>query len=464
MNRFFRIVLFLLICTLCGNGAWAITSQQDTSLPEEIRLEPQGMKLFHPNTNIQQNFQNTNKNIDNKENVDLDEIEDELPENSDDVQSNLKSKPKTPDTYKELDGNIESEYTFFNNFQLDKKDENKVDENSLLGKMISRDIIRTDIPSYLLREELTFQPQKGAVSKVQYYGAFNGYLSSNWKGDNYDTTLYDFGFLQVGAIGKLRKTNTDFKALVNPLGVHGRNYMQNFVAEAYLVNNSIPHHKLVVGFSRNQVGKEGGSSSYILPFIMRSQISRNFGSTRALGVRLIGSYDLIDYNIAFNSSDRFFRNWFAGPEFTGWVDLKPLGKTDGRYGKLIIGGGLNAGRNQTNYTVGSLYLGYKYKKLWSSFEFAAADGYNGSYVVDKKATGFYGTVGYKIHPRLQIIGRYDQFDPNRDVSGDMRREYTAGINYFIKGQALRLILNYIFCQNQNTEDSHRFLIGTQIIL
>lgn len=463
MNRCFGIVLFLLIFTLCGNGVWAINQQQDTSLPEEIRLEPQSTNLFK--TNTPQTNSDTKDNITNpKEDVDLDEIEDELPENNNEVQSNLKPKSVAPEPHKELDGNLEAEYTFFSNFDLDKNNDNKIDENTLLGKMISRDIIRTDVPSYLLREELTFHPQKGPISKIQYYGAFNGHISSNWNEDNYTSTSYNFNFLQIGAIGKLRNTKTDFKVLVNPRGVHGRSYMQNFIADAYLINSSIPHHKLVVGYSRNQVGKEGGSSSYILPFVMRSQISRNFGSTRALGVRLIGSYDLIDYNIAFNSSDRFFTTWFAGPEFTGWVDLKPLGKTDGRYGKLIVGGGLNAGHNHTNYTVGSLYLGYKYKKLWSSFEFAAADGYNGSYVVDKKATGFYGTVGYKIHPRLQIIGRYDQFDPNRDVSGDMRREYTAGINYFIKGQALRLILNYIFCQNQNTEDSHRFLIGTQILL
>lgn len=463
MNRFFGIVLLLLICPLCGNVVWAINTQSDTSTLEEIRLDSQSTNLFKTNT-TQTNNDVKNYPINPKEDVDLDEIEDELPENNNEVQSNLKPTSIVPDVHKELDGNLEAEYTFFSNFDLDKNDDKKIDENTLLGKIISRDIIRTDVPSYLLREELTFNPQKGPISKIQYYGAFNGYISSNWKDSNYNSTSYDFNFLQIGAIGKFRNTKNDFKVLINPKSVHGRGYLQNFVADAYLVNSSIPHHKLVIGYSRNQIGKEGGSSSYILPFIMRSQISRNFGSTRALGVRLIGSYDLIDYNIAFNSSDRFFQNWFAGPEFTGWVDLKPLGKTDGRYGKLIVGGGLNAGHNHTNYTVGSLYLGYKYKKLWSSFEFAAADGYNGSYVVDKKATGFYGTVGYKIHPRLQIIGRYDQFDPNRDVSGDTRREYTAGINYFIKGQALRLILNYIFCQNQNTEDSHRFLIGTQILL
>ena len=239
---------------------------------------------------------------------------------------------------------------------------------------------------------------------------------------------------------------------------------QNFIADAYIINSSIPHHKIVVGYSRNQIGKEGGASSYILPFVMRSQIARNFGSTRALGVRLIGNYSLMDYNLAFNSSDRYFHTPFAGPEFTGWVDFKPFGKTDGRYGNLMVGGGLNAGHNRTTYTVGSFYVGYKYKRLWTNFEYGIADGYNGTRVSTDKAQGFNYTIGYKIHPRIQLIARYDQFDPDRDVAHNTRREYSAGINYFIKGQAVRLILNYVFCNNQNLEDSHRIIIGTQLLL
>jgi hypothetical protein len=60
--------------------------------------------------------------------------------------------------------------------------------------------------------------------------------------------------------------------------------------------------------------------------------------------------------------------------------------------------------------------------------------------------------------------RYDEFDPNKSLSGDKRREYTAGINYFIKGQALKFVLNYVFCQNDATRDSHRFVLGTQVLL
>lgn len=339
----------------------------------------------------------------------------------------------------------------------------KVEERPLFKKLLEKGIIRTDIPSYLLEDELTFDIPRGPVSKFQLFGSYNSHIASNWNGGEYDTE-YSTNFVQVGAMGKFRNSKNEFKILVNPKPVNGRTYMHNFVADAYIANNSIPHHQILIGYSRNQIGKEGGSSSYILPFIMRSQLSRNFGSTRALGVRVVGNYDFVDYSLAFNSSDRYFHKWFAGPEFTGWVDVKPLAKTKGKYGKLVIGGGLNAGKNGSNYTVGSFYVGYKYKKLWSRFEYGIADGYNGYEMIDKKAEGFYGIVGYKITPKVQIIGRYDQFNPDRNISGLTRKEYTAGINYFIKGQALKLILNYVFCQNGNAPDSHRIMVGTQVLL
>ncbi len=384
--------------------------------------------------------------------------------NNDDKSRSLFSKIfKEPVKILEVEDNIESEFSLFNAFDWDKNDDGKIDEDTLLGKIINLDITRTDIPSYLLRDELTYKPEKGPVSKVRLYGAYQGTLSEFWNRDDNDTT-YDVGFFQIGTLGKIRETKTDYRITANLLPSSQRSYLRNFIADAYIVNSSIPNHKILVGYSRNFVGKEGGTSSYILPFINRSQIARNFGSTRALGVKLIGDYSLVDYSVAFNSSDRFFHTPFAGPEFTGWVDFKPLGKTDGRYGKLILGAGINAGHNKTTYTVGNFYVGYKYKKLWTNFEYGIADGYNGTRVSTNKAEGFNYTFGYKVHPKLQLIARYDQFDPNRDVSHDLSREYTAGVNWFIKGQALKVILNYIFCDNQNREDSHRLMVGTQLLL
>ena len=58
----------------------------------------------------------------------------------------------------------------------------------------------------------------------------------------------------------------------------------------------------------------------------------------------------------------------------------------------------------------------------------------------------------------------DEFTPNCVCSGQKSREYSAGINYFVKGQALKFMFNYIFRQDDSTKNSHRILIGTQILL
>lgn len=66
--------------------------------------------------------------------------------------------------------------------------------------------------------------------------------------------------------------------------------------------------------------------------------------------------------------------------------------------------------------------------------------------------------------KLQLLARYDEFDPNHEIDNNKSREYSVGLNYFIKGQGLRLILNYVFCQNEAAKDSHRIMLGTQILL
>ena len=362
--------------------------------------------------------------------------------------------------------NVDTEFSIFDNLIDTDKDVDhpfKIEQESLFGKIYTKKLERTSIPSFLLQEELTHRYKKGILHKTQIYGAYQGNLNGTFIGSDYDTD-YDFGFMEAGVIGDFNDRKTSFKLQMNFKPSSNRSYLQGLVTDAYVMNKRIPHHKIIVGNSRNQVGMEGGMSSYVLPFAMRSQISRNFGNTRALGVRVVGDYRLADYSLALNSSDRFFREFFPGVEFTGWVNFKPLGKTDGKYGTLVLGGGLNAGHNNTNYTVGGAYASYRYKIFMTNFEYAIADGYNGTYISTDKATGFYSTVSYRLTQKLHILARYDQFDPNRDISDDLRREYSAGINYFIKGQALRIILNYVFCDNENREDSHRIILGTQILL
>ncbi len=340
------------------------------------------------------------------------------------------------------------------------------EEGSLFAKIdksLKAQVTRTDYSNYLLKDILTLDLDRGPVDRIQFYGKYRGNMSFNFDTDY--STEYDITSIDVGMMGQLNpEYKTDFKLQLKLTPTNERSFFQNLISDAYIVNKAIPHHQIMVGNSRNQVGVEGGMSTTYLPFIMRSQISRTFANTRAFGVRVIGNYSLADYSLAMNSSDRYFKEFFPGAEFTGWVNFKPLGKTDGKYGKLIMGGGLNAGKKHENYTVGGAYIGYNYKNFMINAEYAIADGYNARVFSTDKAEGFYTTIGYKLTPKVQLVARFDQFDPNRDMSGDLRREYSAGINYFVIGQGMRILLNYVYCDNQDLEDSHRLILGTQILL
>jgi len=345
---------------------------------------------------------------------------------------------------------------------IEKSETNE--EQPLLQKLLKTEITRTDIPSYLLKDELTFKYQKGLISETQFYGAYRGSINGLFSSHNYSTT-YSNNATEFGVMGKFRDRDYDFKFMIRPVPVEGHSYLDNFFGDIYIVNSKIPHHKITTGFQRIQKGIEGGTGQYTLPFYARSQIARNFGNTRSLAVKITGDYNYADYSLSFGSSSPYLVRGFPGSEFAGWLNIKPFGSSDGKYGKLTIGGGFSAGHNGITYTNGTVYVGYKHKKLWTNFEAAIADGYSGSNgVSSNRAGGLAFTAGWKLTPHLQLIGRIDQFDPNRDKKHDMKREYTAGLNWFIKGQALRLIFNYVYCQNQNTRDSHKLIIGTQVML
>lgn len=329
------------------------------------------------------------------------------------------------------------------------------------------EVEQIDRPTFLLKDVLTKKySEESAWDNLHLWGAYGGDLGMYFMQDGTLTNHYEFNVINAGLDGKLKNNNGDFRIMLNYSPLSSRNVIQNLFADMYVATNKIPHHRLWVGNTRPPVGMEGGYSPYVLPFIARSQISRNFGTVRKLGARVSGDYSLVDYDFGVYSSDTYFNEFFPGSEFVGWINLKPLGKTDGKYGKLTLGGGLQGGHRDHNYCVTGAYIGYEYKKWLLNFEWANANGYNGpsGFSTNKQASGFYSTLAYRFTPKLQGLIRYDEFDPNRDIAHNNKREYSLGFNYFLKGQALKLILNYVFCQNDATKDSHRILLGTQILL
>lgn len=336
-----------------------------------------------------------------------------------------------------------------------------------LSDVYHLEVEQIDKPYFMLNEILTKKhKEESPWESTQLWFGYNAELGNYFNEDGYENSRYNFYAINSGVDGKLKDNKADYRIMLHYVPEASRSFIQNLFADLYIATNKIPHHRVWLGNTRPRVGYEGGYSPYTLPFMLRSQISRNFGSVRRLGLRVTGDYRLVDYDLGIYDSSTYFQSFMPGSQFIGWLNFKPLGLTDGRYGRIDMGGGVQTGSQDTSYRVAGAYLGYKYKKWWLNFEYSDADGYNGpvGYVVDKKASGFYSTLAYRFTPKVQGLLRYDEFDPNKSISGDKRREYTAGINYFIKGQALKFVLNYVFCQNDATKDSHRFVLGTQVLL
>ena len=283
-------------------------------------------------------------------------------------------------------------------------------------------------------------------------------------GDSY--SKYNVNLINILFDAKSKSGKDLFRVMLDVSHQHEHSFMQNLFYDLFYETKRIPHHSILIGNSRVGTGMEGLQSPYTLPFLNRSQISRNFSNVRKVGLRIRGDYKYVDYDFGGYSSDTFFTDFMPGAEFNSWVNLKPLSKNKEKFGTLKTGAGISVGsRHSTDYFVSGFGVQYSYKRLWTRAEYSVANGSNGrTGLTSKHRQGWYVTLGYKITKKLELMARYDEFDPDKSISGNNRREYSTGLNYYIKGQALKLVLNYIFCQNDNAYDSHRFMLGAQLAI
>lgn len=329
------------------------------------------------------------------------------------------------------------------------------------------EVERTDVPAQLLKDKLTFDLEKGPVESLHLWSAYQMNFSSNIaESDDTDST-FNVGLINIILDGKFKGEKENFRVMLDPTHrSNNHHFMQTFVQDFYVESTRIPHHRVLLGNSRPGVGIEGAQSPYTLSFVNRSQISRNLSNIRKFGLRVRSDYPLVDYDLGLYSSSTNFSDFFPGHEFDTWVNFKPLGKTDGKYGKLVTGAGIQSGeKHGTSYYMTGAYAGYKYKKFWTKCEYARANGSNGgSGLTNAHSQGVFVSAGYFLTKKLELLARYDHFDPDRSIARNNRKEITFGTNYYLKGQALKLIFNYVFCKNDNINDSHRLIVGTQIIL
>ena len=66
---------------------------------------------------------------------------------------------------------VEEEFELFE--QIGKKQEPSTTEESLYTRLLKTNITRTDVPSFLLKDELTHEFSKGPIKELQLFGGCN---------------------------------------------------------------------------------------------------------------------------------------------------------------------------------------------------------------------------------------------------------------------------------------------------
>ena len=335
---------------------------------------------------------------------------------------------------------------------------------TMLKGIVEQEYALNDI-SGLFKSYLTHNYEKGPLKNTTLQ--MSNIMNWSEKFDKGDSDFtYDYNTINVGIKGQFRSEKESYNVLFDLTPDIHDNFWHRLVLDAFIQTKRIPHHTVQFGTFRPTVGIEGTQSPFLLPFVNRTQIARNFGNARKTGLKISGDYKYVDYSLEGYSSDVRYCEFFPGVEGVAWINFKPLANIEEKAGKLKIGGGIQAGdRNGVHYNVGQAAMQYDYKRFELKSEFAYGDGSNGSTgLSNKKRWGYNATIAYMITKKIQFLLRFDDFDNDRDVKHNNSREYTAGINYFILGQKLKVALNYVFCQNQAKADSHKIILLTQILL
>lgn len=242
------------------------------------------------------------------------------------------------------------------------------------------------------------------------------------------------------------------------------------IGDAFVSTDILPHHLVYFGQTRTPIGIEGTTSPALLNSIDRSQIARNFSNFRDIGIKVAGNWPLFDYTIgAFNGSGENYKDVSDSMAFGGWVVAKPLYKLP-QYGKLEIGAGYyrQGNGNSTNTALSSRYetqtwgtsLGYKYKKVGLKSEWAIRRGYASQ---DTVARGMFVETTYDLTKKVQLLAKYDIFDPNQRGIHNINTEYTLGTNYFMANNNIKFQVNGVAVSNQAGGDSKRLMVLTQYL-
>lgn len=322
------------------------------------------------------------------------------------------------------------------------------------------DVIKLHTEENIFNRSFKKTFETGVIKDVELIGQqafkFTGIRASNGNAHS----LYNNETGAYGFQGHFRD-GTFFKFVAEPFKAKSNERLSEYYIRKYLGK----HHDITLGQQRTPVGIEGSVSSFGLATGRRSQFACKYSDIKAIGAKLSGNYDKIEYNLGVFDTGRLGKNRFEGPpEFAGLVSLKPIKNTK-KYGNLKIGGSYNVGKRDYSYNVYSAHLVYDRKKFHTISEYSVANGYNGRVNSGANSYGYYSTLMYDINPKIQGFCRMDGLNSDINSKKQLSTEYTAGMHYYIRDKNMRFTLSYIFTNNATKKpDNSKLYTGIELLL
>lgn len=236
------------------------------------------------------------------------------------------------------------------------------------------------------------------------------------------------------------------------------------ISRAYYGHKINKNQTILIGQGARVPNSYNGSLSTMQQqFVLKSQLGRTFGEVMAVGLRNIGDYKYLNYDIGLYDSTRYMKDFGNGLDFTGYLMVKPFADKSEAINNFKIGSGYNIGHNNVSYNMYSVYTGYDYDKFHLNLEYANSDGYNGIRESSNHADGFYASAIYDITDKLALLARYDYFLGNKSMKSSYTQEYTAGITYKLY-KNMKFMINYVNVNHSDKPSSNMILFATRFII
>lgn len=314
-----------------------------------------------------------------------------------------------------------------------------------------------------------YKPQKFNRIESLKIGMFYGgeYQLSHYTNGGNTSSKYSIPLAEPYFIMKLNENKDVFTFRYNfgkPVPENYNKFTSRITQFSY-VHNFNENQALSCGQDvRVPIGVDGSISTWDLDTVLRAQIARTYANTYGIGVRNLGKYKFLDYDIGLYDSSRALHNFFNGGEFIGLFTFKPFANMDNeKYGSLKIGTSIDYGHNKFDYGVYGMHFAYDIGKFHSKFEYAYADGYNSIKPVNKNSEGFYTSVSYDLTKKFSIVGKYDYINNDKKMSCSDSKEYTVGVVYSPK-ERFKFLFNYMYRNADCAKNSNNILISTRILI